>query len=231
MTKLQNTPSMTISSTKEIADTAASAVSDIPGAPTGQKRKEKGKDEPKQPKPDKKKQPSHATIERVVRGIEFTNAGKVKLNIVEIVTVPPKDPTGDSTIKHRKHTSTFTEQAHEDFGNSMRVMRKHCMNIYGMDVPEPKKLADYTVVGLSVNGDILLKQARVTLTLGKRSKITSKLMKTKLSEVTLYGQSEYDEADKLAPMVEKALEEATAYLNGKFGGDDARIKLPLFPEL
>lgn len=211
--KLQNAPGLSLNS----------PVGEIPGAPHAQTRSEVVKEKKK---PFKFVTPN-VTMHRSVTGVLITPQGKVKLKIVETITAPPKDPLGESTTTTRKHTSIFDDAPHQDLLSAMKNMREDGMMLNDDDPRETENRKKYTVVGLDIRGNMEMKQARAVLTLGKFIKRTNKINTTKLSEVTLYGQSEYEHAERLAQRVEKAIDEATQFMYGKFA-DSNPNQLALF---
>lgn len=196
---------------------------DIPGAPSGQTKSE--------PKKEKRKPFAFVersiNVERVVRGITVTSKGKIKLKIVETITTPPADPLGESDTTTRQHVSLFDDKPHKDLLDALKNLREDGMILNDDDPTNTEQRKKYTVVGLDIRGSIELKQARVVMTLGKFIKRTEKINTTKLSEVTLYGQSEYENAGRLAQRVEHALDEATEFMYGKFA-DTNPAQLGLF---
>ena len=178
----------------------------IPGAPNGQKRKE-----------NKPKREAKGSIERLIKGIHLDIKDRVTLKIVELITIPPKELDGESTIKTRTYKMVSEDKPHSDLINALKMLRKDALKICEIDIPaDSNKLHQYQVMGVDISGDIVLKQARLVLTIGKLVKRTEKIIKFKTPQTTLYGQSEYEDADKLAPKIEKVLDEAEEYMYGKF---------------
>jgi hypothetical protein len=209
-------------SLREIQEEAHGITKAIPGAPTGQKAGSK------KVKP-LKKVPTNATIDLSVRGIEINSKGKVILNVMQIVTIPPADLEGESETRTRPYKmGPLDDQPHEDLFLAMKGLRRDALKICEIEV-DSKDIGNYTVCKIQIAGDLLLKQCRVTLTIGKLVKRTGKIVLIKTPQTTLYGQSEYEGADKLAPLIEKAVDEIEKYMHGKFAGTNVH-QLPLFPK-
>lgn len=226
MTRLRNVPQLTAGSGPDSTDIIVSTMIDIPGAPSGQKAKK----EPRKEKPKEKQTGTQATTERTVTGVYIDPKDRVQLNIVEIITIAPQDfLTGESTIKYRNYKMSSDDKAHPDLISALKMCRKYALEICEIDVPDDKKkFHAYQVMGLKIAGDLLLKQARVTFDIGKLVKRTSKIVKIKTPQTTLYGQSEYENADKLAPLVERVIAEAVEYMYGKYEESNPH-QMEIFP--
>lgn len=161
------------------------------------------------------------------------------LNHVEIkfaeVNARESDSEEEDDIKQNTFTAESTNRPHKDFVDAMKKLRKHGLAILGIELAdEAKQLKNWTVSGIKISGDMLLKQSRVILTLSKKVDLTGKIARIKTGQVTLYPKVDdavkYHDADKLANLVEDVVKEAWAYLfSGKYESE-TNPQLALFPE-
>jgi hypothetical protein len=117
---------------------------------------------------------------------------------------------------------------HKDFVDAMKSLRKHGFEICEMTV-DAKEIKQWTVLGFKIAGDMLLHKSRVVLEMGKKVDRTNKIIKFKTPQVNMFPEadeeSRFHDAEKLTGLIESVIEEAWAYLNGKFEDTDLQMKL------
>jgi hypothetical protein len=117
---------------------------------------------------------------------------------------------------------------HKDFIDSMKQLRKHGLEICEMAV-DSKELKEWTVAGFKIAGDMILHKSRVVLEMSKKVQRTNKIIKFKTPQVTMFPEKEdelrYVDAEKLTVLIEAVIDQAWAYLNGKFEDSDIQLKL------
>lgn len=174
-------------------------------------------------------------VQRHMTGIEITTDGEVIIHFTELR--PGEVLSGNGTPEEVEddekepaigyHYSIKSPRyPHKDFMNAMKNLRKHALAINEMQYGDAKALSDYLVTKVKIQGDVTLRQSRVTMRLEKYVNRTGKYVKIPVAQVTMYGESKYEEAAEMSKHVENLILEATAYMNGKCQEDD---QLPLFP--
>lgn len=115
---------------------------------------------------------------------------------------------------------------HPDLINKLRKLVPHAMALCEI---EDENVADYHVIGIKIDGDMTMHKSRVTLTMAKFVERTQKYVKIgPTSQVTLYGKSDYTDADKLAKATEDVEEETFDFLFACKHAQDIEGQLPLF---
>ncbi len=210
----------------------APALTEIPGAPYAQKRRKKDDDEQKRlaaaEETGNSKRP-----EQNLREITISRKGKVRVKFVELVAVPipdPNDPNGEGDeeekqdVKAIEYTVTSQHEPHDDLLKALKKLRKHALEICEIEV-DGKHLNQYTVVGVKIQGDIVLRQSRVIMVIGKEVKRTGKQVLIVTPQTTMYGESEYEKAEEMSKLIEDVVSEVWLYIGGKYADDG---QLPLF---
>jgi len=119
-------------------------------------------------------------------------------------------------------------EPHKDFVDAMKKLRKYALEVCEIEV-DNKDIACWNVSEVKIDGDYLLKQSRIVMTLSKVVKSSGKVIKFKTPQVTMYPQKDdavkYHNASKLTEVIEQVIKEAWLYLNGKYS---QKGQLPLF---
>ena len=194
---------------------------EIPGAPNGQKKK---KNNTKVNPNDLVKDIKERTMEKQIRSISISPKGKVTVKIDVVITHPlqPGQEDNDQTI--RKLQVQSPDEPHSDFTNALKALRKPALELVEVEV-ERDRLNTYTVSGITIAGDMALHQSRVELTIAHQVKRTGKVVELETGEVTMYGESDYPGMESMTKQIEKVIDEAWEYINGKFATSN---QLPLF---
>lgn len=133
--------------------------------------------------------------------------------------------TEQEQIKVPEHSIKSPFMPHKDLLNAMKALTKYGMDLLGIE----EKNGECLAVGVVIDGDIVLKQSRATIVMTITSPYggeKAKVVKFPTGPVTMYGDSEYDEAPALAKAIEKVLDEGAQYLAGKYGEvDDGQLSL------
>lgn len=135
----------------------------------------------------------------------------------------------ESTARPNEYKTKSSNSPHKDMVDSMKKLRKFALEICELTV-DSKDLNQWTVSGIKIDGDTLMKQSRVTMTLSKLVKSTGKVISFKTPQCTMYPENEegvkYHNADKMTAIIEDIIEETYSYLGGKY---EHKGQLPLFP--
>jgi hypothetical protein len=158
---------------------------------------------------------------------------KGDLSSVSIGFEEAKEIEGDEEedVVIKNHYSVKSKyRPHKDFTDAMKKLRKNALEVCEITV-DSKSIGDWNVSGLSVAGDMEMKQSRVILTVTKTVKKTGKEISFKTPQVTMFPEKDeenrYHNAEELTKGIVKAIEEAMKYMGGKYD-DSAEDQLPLF---
>lgn len=132
-------------------------------------------------------------------------------------------------------TGDFPYAPHKDFINCMKSLRKLALEICEISLEDAsKELSSWGVREIKISGNYEMNKARVVLVITKHVKATNKVISFKSPQLTLSPKDEeklkYPHADKLAKAIREIVDEAWAYINGKYGEDlgPKERQLPLF---
>lgn len=164
-----------------------------------------------------------APSERALRSIVIDEKLNVKIKFVEDIIRENVDD-GESLAIENEYQVKAKYKPHKDLTNSLRALLPFALEIAEMEV-NAKRLKDYTVSGLKLSGDVMLQKARVVLIMSKLVRRTAKIVTIVTPQVTMYGESEYDNMEKMTKQIEKVIKEAWEYIEGKYQEPD---QLPLF---
>lgn len=174
-------------------------------------------------------------VTRHMTGIGISTDGEVSIEFTELrpgevlkgngTEEELEDDEKDAPIGY-KYTLGSPRYPHKDFIDAMKKLRKHALAICEMEYGDSKQLAKYEVIKVKIAGDVTLRQSRVVMKVAKLVDRTEKYIKWTTPQVTMYGESKYEDAPDLAKLVEHLILEANAYMNGKSQEED---QLPLFP--
>lgn len=135
----------------------------------------------------------------------------------------------EAPAKAHQHKVKSANTPHKDLVDSMKKLRKFALEICELKV-DTKDINQWTVGAIKIDGDYLIKQSRVTMTLNKLVKSTGKVLQLKTPSCTMYSDNEesvkYPNADKMTAIIEDIIEECWSYLGGKY---EQKGQLPLFP--
>lgn len=168
------------------------------------------------------------TIERRITGIQISpDCTGAKVFHRSVSDIPPKKGQDESRIKKTKYSADSDHIPHVDFAAAMRAMLNHALAICGMNIDD-KDLREYTVIALSIKGDLFANQSRVTFKMGKKVEETGKIVIIgPTPETTLSNESHYPEWADLQKKVKKAVKESVEYLNGKHADDEQPLDYQL----
>lgn len=159
---------------------------------------------------------SRTNIDRQMKSLEVTEDLQVKVTFQEIVTLPPHDhPENESTIIDNEYKVKSRYAPHADLMNALKKLKKFALDINEMEVSDKTK-GDYKVSQVKIAGDVLLKQSRVTMTISKLVPRTGKVIDIPVGQTTMYGESDYHDAEKMSVIIEELIEEVWLYLGGKY---------------
>jgi hypothetical protein len=145
------------------------------------------------------------------------------------------EPDAENDIRQNTFKVNSNNRPHKDLTNSMLKLRKHCLDILGIELSdESKAIKHWIVPEIKIDGDVFKKQSRVSMVLAKHVELTGKVTGMKVPQVTMYPKSDdkvkYHAVDKMTSIVEDIIEECWMYLDGKYEeGLDGQ--LALFPRV
>lgn len=135
-----------------------------------------------------------------------------------------------------EHTVRSSNRPHKNLSDSMKSLRKFGLELCDIEVSS-KHIKDWTVSAISISGDMTLRQSRVVMTLSKECP-TGKVIEFKVPQVTMYPEKEaedrYHNAEKMSVIIEDIVEEAWAYLGGRYEvemSDQLPIMFGITPKL
>jgi hypothetical protein len=170
------------------------------------------------------------SIDRQFRKFEISEDG-VKIKFVEIITQPPSHPENENKISVRKYNVECDVRPHPDLTKHLKALKTHVFAINEMELVDTKDKTDYQVVMVQVDGDMLMQKSRVKFLMGKSVDRTVKNVTIgPTSQVTMYGESDYHDHEKMSKIVEDFTEEVWLYLSGKYS-EQIEGQLPLFAPL
>lgn len=153
---------------------------------------------------------------------------------VETIQHEPKGEEEQGKRSQRKYACDGDNRPHKDLTNKMTLLRKHALDMLGIELADSAKyLKQWIVVQIDVAGDMILKQSRVKITLGKLVEKTGKISKIQTQQMVMYpatdDSSKYHKADEVASIVEKIEQEYWLYCEGKCEEEERpNIQLALF---
>lgn len=167
--------------------------------------------------------------DRQIQSIKITpELDSVKIKLASVISVDGDGEEDVDNIIGNQYIITGKHRPHKDFVDAMKKLRKHGLELLEINT---ENFTDWTVQEISISGDLIMRQSRVVLTLAKRIKRTDKVATIKTPQTTMYPEKEdedrYPGAEAMSKLIESAIDEAIAYLNGKYEYDDGQ--LPLFP--
>lgn len=139
---------------------------------------------------------------------------------------PEEAENGEKEIIKKNKFKTESEfMPHKDFIKAMDKLTKFALDLGEIN---DEDTSNYHCVALKIDGDMVMKQSRVTLSLEKFVDRTSATLQLgDMPQCEMYGDSDYGAVKQLSKAVEEVVEEAYAFLAGKYG-DDSKGQLPLF---
>ena len=149
---------------------------------------------------------------------------EVEIKFHEVITIAPEDEDGESSVITNKYSVKSERRPSKDFVSAMKSLRKYALELAEIN---DSTESNYSVSTVKIDGDMLMKQSRASITLAKYIERTGKVIQIKLGQVTMYGESEYHNLTKFTNLIEKLEERAWAYLSGEYE-EDIPNQLPLF---
>lgn len=171
------------------------------------------------------------SIERRIKTITIKpDLSKVVITFVNLVDAEPREGEEESTVIDTTYTARSKHRPHQDFVNAMKKLLPHALASGEINLADKTPAKNYSVNSISIDGDILMDQARVTMTILHTVERTGKVMQLgPVPQVTLSDESDYKEWQALQKLVNKVIDEAWKYLKDKHEGD--RIQLAFsFPD-
>lgn len=160
----------------------------------------------------------------------FPDHSKVKIAWITNVQADEPEEEDEGGRTSNDFSVLGRHRPHKDFVEAMKTLRKYALEIADIDV-DNKSIKDWTVCEVQISGDMILNKSRAVMTLAKKVEWSGKVIQFKVSQVTMFPRkdetSRYYNAEKMTKQIEVCIEEAWAYLNGKFE-EEINPQLALF---
>lgn len=168
--------------------------------------------------------------QRQLRQVSISKDGEVSVKFVEIITIKPEQEDGEDVIITNKYSVKSPQRPHKDLLDTIKKLRKFALEICEIET-DSKSIINWTVSQVKIAGDVSMHQSRVILTLAKSVERTGKVIEFNSPQTTMYGESEYDNADQMAVVIEDLIEEVWSYLNGTKTESSSQLALFDYPKM
>lgn len=163
-------------------------------------------------------------IDKQIKQIKIDGSDlTVKIKFEEVITYPPAEGEEASVDIKNIHIIDSGHRCHKDFTNAMKKLRKHALAIIEI---KDETVDNYAISGIKIDGDQVLKQSRISMTLVKKIKWLDDTTEIPINQISMYD-SGYEGQDEMNKVIKGILEEAWAYIGGK---QEKGQQLALFPE-
>lgn len=170
------------------------------------------------------------TVDRQFRKLEISDE-LIKIKFVEIITQPSSHPENDNKITARKFSVESEDEPHQDLVVKLKHLKAHVFAINEMELIDKKEKSQYSVNMVQVDGDVFLQKSRVKFGMRKEVDRNGKYVGIgPTGQVTMFGESDYPEHEKMSAIVKELIDEVWLYLSGKYA-DETPGQLPLFSPL
>lgn len=162
-------------------------------------------------------------------GIESIKKVKIKFNAD--MEIEPENGSDESRTKSTKYGAESEHYPHGDFIEALRELTEHGLNAIETEVNKTNQ-KEFTVIGIKLNGNVNLNQARVQMVMVKKIHRSEELYKLPPTpEILLNDGGNYLTWKDLNKKVLKVINEAEQYLAGKHKDDEVplafQLSLPL----
>ncbi len=156
---------------------------------------------------------------------------KTNIAFVDAVDVEPAAGEEKSRAKSTEYTAKSGHTPHKDFSDAMRDLLYHALKVAEMNVNKAD-LDDYAVIGIKLDGDLFMNQARVSIIMAHLVHRTENIMKLPPTPQTTLGDgSKYLEWKDLQKKVKILVEEAWEFFKGKHFDDETPLAFQLTLDL
>lgn len=132
----------------------------------------------------------------------------------------------DNTVYTDEYPVSSNRPVHEDLTKALKALTAEGLSLGEIEIEGSKSA--YTIIGVSIAGDMELMQSRCSLVVGHKVKRTGKVIPIKVGEFVMYGESDFPDTDKAVRKLEALKSECYAYsFEKKYGTKDPN-QLPLF---
>jgi hypothetical protein len=157
----------------------------------------------------------------------------VKVKFKEIVTLELEEGQEDNQRSVRQYSTTSIDRPHPDLVESLTKLRRHGLKILNLELKdEARTIKQWCVLAVKIDGDMVMEQARIQMTLGLKVESTGKVSDLKVPQIAMWpkeGEGTYHDVAKMTSIVEDLVEEVWSYLfEGKFE-TEVNGQLALFP--
>lgn len=157
----------------------------------------------------------------------------VKVKFKEIVTLELEEGQEDNHRSVREYSTKSIDRPHPDLVESLTKLRRHGLKILNLELKdEARTIKQWTVLAVKIDGDMVMEQARIQMTLGLKVESTGKVPDLKVPQIAMWpkeGEGTYHDIAKMTAIVEDLVEEVWSYLfEGKFE-TEVNGQLALFP--
>jgi hypothetical protein len=163
-------------------------------------------------------------VQKQFREISIAADGKVKIKFIERVFEAAQGDAEESEDIVREFAVKSSHKPHKDLLDTMQKLRKIALASVEMDY-DTKKISHYAITKVKMTGNFHLRQSRVVMTVTKKIEWSEGTTDWETPEITMYGESKFEEVEKMTAILEDLVEEIWSYANGKYGAEG---QLPLF---
>lgn len=165
-----------------------------------------------------------AKIKAVISFLEITPKSEEAAEEKEVADAVGENVEDQELVIDNEFRTRSKLDPHKDFIKAMDKLTKFALELAEID---DNDTSNYSVTAIKIDGDMLLKQSRVTMTLEKYVDRTGGTMSWKVPQCEMYGQSEYANVNQMTKAIEAVITEAFNFLGGKYA-DTSKGQLPLF---
>ncbi len=159
-------------------------------------------------------------LEKHIKEIRISNTEEIFIRWGKVATVEADEDEGEeesTTHKQITYTVDAPHKPHKDFTSCFKKLTKYAMELVEIS---DENMKDYCVTSVKIDGDMLMKKSRVTMVIGKAVRRTGKIVKINTAQVTMYGESNYENHGRMSTAVEELVAAAIDYMNGKCGEEE-----------
>jgi len=166
-----------------------------------------------------------ATTEKKLRMLEIDpKTDRIGVYFDVVTTIAPEEEDGDSETSVDEFSVHSKRRPHRDLVGKIKKLVKFAMAAVEIN---DENVKSYSIGSLKIDGDMLMKQSRVSITLLHEVERTGKYIKIASGQITMYGESSFEDAEKMSRVIEEIEEEIFLYLKGKHEVENPD-QIPLF---
>jgi hypothetical protein len=178
-----------------------------------------------------KKTETATQISRQIRGIKInpdqSKGKRVIISFRDVTDVEPTEgeETDESSAESDEYAVKSSRRPHKTFVAALRKLTPHALALLKIDLNSGEK--EWSVTSVKIDGDVLLKKARLTMTLTKYydNDGTEGYSSMEVPQVTVFGESKYADQPALAKLFQALVDKAWDFLKGESGNSEKKIQM------